>query len=222
MIDKRKNYYAVIDTETANGLDDSLMYDFGCAIVDKKGKVYATMSYIIWDIFCNMSDLMKTCYFKEKVPKYWQDIKEGKRKLANIFTVRREFLALCKKYNIIGVVAHNMRFDYRSTNRTLRYLTKSKYRYFLPYGVKIMCSLKMAKSTVCKQKSYIQYCREHNYLTKNGQVRATAEILYKYIQGNKEYKEEHTALEDVLIEKDIFTWCLRQHKKMTTSPFNSK
>ena len=38
-IDKRKNYYLTIDTETANGLDDPLMYDLGGAIHDKRGRV---------------------------------------------------------------------------------------------------------------------------------------------------------------------------------------
>ena len=39
-IDRRRNYYMVYDTETANGLDDPIMYDCGGAIVDKNGKVY--------------------------------------------------------------------------------------------------------------------------------------------------------------------------------------
>jgi hypothetical protein len=40
----------VYDTETANGLDDPIMYDCGGAIVDKNGKVYETFSLIIDEI----------------------------------------------------------------------------------------------------------------------------------------------------------------------------
>jgi hypothetical protein len=51
-IDKRKNYYLTIDTETANGLDDPMMYDLGGAIHDKRGHVYETFSFVIYDVFC--------------------------------------------------------------------------------------------------------------------------------------------------------------------------
>ena len=36
-IDRRKSYYLVLDTETANGLDTPLMYDVGGCICDKRG-----------------------------------------------------------------------------------------------------------------------------------------------------------------------------------------
>ena len=38
-IDRRISYFLVFDTETANSLDNPLMYDLGFAIVDKRGKV---------------------------------------------------------------------------------------------------------------------------------------------------------------------------------------
>ena len=49
---------------------------------------------------------------------------------------------------------------------------------------------------------------------KNGRPRATAEILYKYISCDDDFIEEHTGLADVLIEKEIFAHCMKQHKKM--------
>ena len=51
-------------------------------------------------------------------------------------------------------------------------------------------------------------------MTKSNQVRLTAEILYRYITGNEKFKEEHTGLEDVLIEVEIFKYCRAKHKKM--------
>jgi hypothetical protein len=41
-----------------------------------------------------------------------------------------------------------------------------------------------------------------------------AETIYRYISGNYDFKESHTGLEDVMIEKDILTYCFRKHKKM--------
>ena len=213
-IDRRRNYYLTIDTETANGLDDPMMYDLGGCVHDKQGNVYETFSFIIYDIFCADRALFNTAYYAEKRPMYEQQIAAGQRKIVSIYTARSHVADLCKKYDVKAIIAHNARFDYRSTNYTLRYVTKSKSRFFLPYGIPMWDTLKMAQDTICKQKTYIRFCERNGYLKQNGTVRATAEILYKYISNNNEFVEDHTGLEDVLIEKEIFAKCMAQHKKM--------
>lgn len=213
-IDKRKNYYLTIDTETTNGFDDPMVYDIGGCIHDKKGNVMEAFSFIIYETFCGMKDLMASAYYAEKIPMYQEQIDKGERKIVKFATAKRHIKALCEKYNVKAIIAHNMRFDYRSTTRTQRYLTKSKYRFFLPYGIPLWDTLKMAQDTICKQWTYKEWCYKNGYLTKNGRVRATAEILYKYVSGDIDFKESHTGLEDVLIEKEIFAKCMAQHKPM--------
>ena len=218
-IDRRRTYYIVFDTETCNNMDNPLMYDLGFAVVDKMGNVYAHFSFIIYEVFFGMSELMKSAYYSNKLPQYYEDIKNGNRKIVTLFTAKKIFNEVCKEYNVRAIIAHNARFDYKSTNGTQRYITKSKYRFFLPYGVELWDTMKMAKDTIAKQKTYIRFCEENNYLTKNGKVRVTAEILYKYISGNNDFIESHTGLEDVMIEKEIFSKCMAQHKKMRKSAF---
>ena len=213
-MDKRKTYYLTIDTETANGLDDPMMYDIGGAIHDRKGNVEETFSFVIYDVFCADRELFNTAYYAEKRPMYEQQIAAGSRKIVSIYTAKRYVAELCKKYNVKAIIAHNARFDYKSTNGTMRYITKSKVRYFLPHGIPMWDTLKMAQDTICKQKTYQQWCTVNGYLQKNGKVRATAEILYRYITGNNDFIEDHTGLEDVLIEKEIFAKCMAQHKTM--------
>ena len=217
-IDKRKSYYLTIDTETANGLDDPMMYDLGGCIHDRQGNVYETFSFIIYDVFCADRQLFDTAYSAEKRPMYEAQIAEGKRKIVSIYTAKRHVADLCKKYNVKAIIAHNARFDYRSTNYTLRYVTKSKSRYFLPYGIPMWDTLKMAQDTICKQKTYIKFCQDNGYMVR-GRVRATAEILYRYIKNDNDFIEDHTGLEDVLIEKEIFAKCIAQHKKMRKEAF---
>lgn len=214
MIDKRKSYYLTIDTETANGLDDPMMYDLGGVIHDKQGNIYETFSFVIYEVFCIDRQLFNTAYYAEKRPMYEAQIADGSRKIVSIFTARRIVRDLCEKYGVKAIIAHNARFDYKSTNGTLRYVTKSTYRYFLPYGIPMWDTLKMAQDTICKQKTYLRFCEKNEYLTRYGKPRATAEILYRYITGNEDFIEDHTGLEDVLIEKEIFAKCMRQHKKM--------
>ena len=219
-IDRRKSYYLTIDTETANGFDDPIVYDIGGCIHDKKGNVYESFSFVIYETFCGMKDLMATAYYADKIPMYEKQIASGERKIVKFATAKTKVKELCDRYNVKAIIAHNMRFDYRALTRTQRYLTKSKNRFFFPYGVELWDSLKMAQDTICKQKSYKAFCEKYGYTQKNGKPRATAEILTKYLEGDTEYKEEHTGLADVLIEKEITAQCFRQHKSMRKKCFN--
>ena len=42
----------------------------------------------------------------------------------------------------------------------------------------------------------------------------TAEILYRFITGNADFVEKHTAFEDTMIEREIVLKAYRTHKKM--------
>lgn len=205
--------FIVIDTETANNIDDPIVYDIGFAVVDRTGKVYETHSYAIADVILD-NEMMSTAYYAEKLPQYWEEIKNGKRLLRHFKTVKMILADVCKQYDIKTVVAHNARFDYRSLNLTQRYITSSKYRYFFPYGIKIWDTLKMSREVLKENEDYAQFCEDNGYITKNKQKRFTAEILYRFITGDNEFIEKHKGLDDVLIEKDIFAYCLNKNPEI--------
>jgi len=223
-MDKRIKYLIGLDTETCNGivnndkldLSQSLVYDVGWVVTDKRGNVYKERSFIVYEIFCEMKDLMKSAYYSEKIPMYWQQIKESKRQIKRFSNIRKILMKDMKEFNIDTVFAHNAGFDLRALNNTQRYLTCSKYRFFFPYDTEIWDTLKMARQTFGRQKMYFKYCEKNNYLTKHQtpRPRLTAEILYRYITGNDDFQESHTGLEDVLIEKEILKECFKKHMKM--------
>ena len=227
-IDRRKTYYIVLDTETCNSfvdsdgtlnLNDSLVYDLGFAVVDKYGKVYDSRSFVIYETFCKMRDVMASAYYAEKIPRYEEQIASGERKIVTYRTARNVLFEMIDKYNVKAIMAHNMRFDHRALNNTQRYLTKSAKRYYFPRYIEIWDTLSMARDIYGKSPSYRSWCKDNGYMTKNNQVRLTAEILYRYITGNDSFIESHTGLEDVLIEKEIFKQCMRQHKPMRKKLF---
>lgn len=199
----------VFDTETTNTIDDPIFFDIGWAVVDFDGNVYETASFVNADVFLD-DELMSCAYYAEKIPQYWQEIKAGQRKLAKLTTIRKALTETCKRHGINVLCAHNARFDYRSTNTTQRFQTGSKYRYFLPYGVELWDTLKMAREAFKNDEAYDTFCWENDYLTKRGCKRYTAEILYRFISGDNEFEEAHTGLEDVMIEKEILVECLRR------------
>ena len=220
-MDKRINYKIVLDTETCplEQTDEvtpwnMFVYDIGWAIVDKRGKVYKTQSFINADIFLDEKELMKSAYYSEKIPKYWEDIKSGIRQLKSFYNIRKQLLKDIAEYGVKEIYAHNMRFDYGTLQNTQRWLTKSKYRYFFPKGIEICDTLKMARQVLKDSKMYRVWCEQNGYITKNNQCRFSAEVLYRYITGNDDFIESHTGLEDVMIEKDILAYCYSRHKKM--------
>jgi hypothetical protein len=200
--------YLMLDTETTNDIDCPLCYDVGFSVINDEGKTLEKHSYVVADIFLD-KDLMDVAYFKDKIPTYWEDIKAGKRMLRRFATVRAIVRDVMAQYNINTVIAHNMRFDYCSTNTTQRYLTCSKWRYFFPYGTKFVCTLKMARATFNKDEKYIAFCEENNFVTKHGKPQLTAEVIYRYLTNNVEFVESHTGLEDVEIEAEIFFACIQ-------------
>lgn len=223
-MDRRIKYYMGLDTETCNGivvndkldLSQSLVYDIGWAVVDKKGRIYKTRSFVIYETFCEMKDVMTSAYYAEKIPTYWKEIKSGKRQLVSFWTMWKAFKNDLKEYGIKNIFAHNARFDLNALNNTIRYISGSKFRFFFPREIEIWDTLRMSREVIGKQKTYIRFCNENGYMTKHKtpQCRLTAEVLYRYISGIKDFDESHTGLEDVLIETVIFAHCFKQHKKM--------
>lgn len=208
--------YIVIDTETTNGFDDPLVYDCGWAVIDENGRVLKVRSYVVADVFCN-EELMRDAYFADKIPQYVADVADGKRKMAWFENVKKVLRKDCKKFNVTAIMAHNMRFDYRSCTRSQRYITKSADRWFYPYGVELWDTLRMARETFGHDEDYRNFCSENGYTLKNGSPRLTAEILYRYISGQADFEEQHTGLADVLIEKEIFKACMERNPQCKKS-----
>lgn len=214
----------VLDTETCpvdrdfEGVLPSNMfvYDIGWCICDKRGNVYETRSFINAEIFLDEKALMKSAYYADKIPNYWKEIKSGERKLTNWYTIRKTLLSDMETYGVKEIYAHNMRFDYGALNNTERWLTKSKYRYFFPYNVQICDTLKMATDILGTMPTYRRFCEDNGYMTnhKTPRPQLKAETIFRFITNDTDFIESHTALEDVMIEKEILAYCYRQHKKM--------
>ena len=223
-IDRRRNYIIVMDTETCpldreyNGVTpfNMFVYDIGWAVVDKHGNVYETKSYVNKDIFYGEKDLMNSSYYANKLPQYFEDIENGSRVVASWFEIRKDLVETMKRYETNIVCAHNARFDDGATKNTQRWLTKSKYRYFLPYGTEVWDTMKMSLDVVATMPTYKAFCEENGYMTRHKTPRpqVKAEVIYRFITGNNDFIESHTGLEDVLIETKIMAHCFRQHKKM--------
>lgn len=218
-IDKRKKYTILLDTETAGGLDQKLIYDFGYIITDKKGVIHEKRSYLIKEVW-ERKDLMQTAYYVKKIPMYEQGLKDGSFTLEKWYNVREEMLSLMDLYNVSQISAYNLAFDLDALKKTMAFITNGKFKFFFPkkYNTKLerVCVWALACQVLFPKKGYINFAVKNNFFSDKGNFLTNAEVAYSYIVNNSEYKEHHTALEDCFIENDILTYCLRQKKKITS------
>lgn len=210
---KETDVIMMIDTETTNDIDCPIVYDVGYQIFNLAGEVFCERSYVNADVFLD-KELMKDAFFADKIPEYWREIKAGIRELKTWFNIKKQIADDCKRFGVTVACAHNASFDNRALNTTQRYITTSKYRYFLPFGLTWWDTLKMAREVLKHDEDYGEFCYNNDYLTKNGQRRYTAEIIYRFLTGENTFEESHTGLEDVKIEKEILKFCLERNPEI--------
>lgn len=212
-IDKRKNYYLVLDVETSNNNfnqkeNDGLVYDLGFVIIDKKGNIYCKRSFAIKEVF-DEKIFMDTAYYNKKLPQYYEKLKNKEIEKISIFEARKRIKKAIEYFNITEVYAYNASFDYTTLNNTIRYFSKSLCRWFLPYGIKVCDIWSIACQVLGTQKTF-QWENVRN--TKNNLI-TNAERMFGYCEQT-DFEEEHTGLADAIIESQILARCFLSHKKI--------
>ena len=215
------NKHFIFDVEAANcprldngklDTDNSQAYDLGGMVIDDDGNDYKRISLVNKDVFFGMRDAMKETYFANKIPDYMRSIWGKEKTVVDTWQMWRIVNDILKEYDIHTIIGHNVWFDINTLNATMRYQTKSRKRYFFPYDIKVVDTMKLAHNTICKDPEYIRFCEENNYMTNHPvpQPRKTAEVLWRFLSQDNNFEEEHTGLADVEIERRIFAECLRR------------
>jgi hypothetical protein len=76
-------------------------------------------------------------------------------------------------------------------------------------GIEIQDIMNFIKP-ITKSQDFVNFCESNGYMTnhKTPQPQKKAETLYRYLTNNVDYEEEHTGLEDSLIELEILMTAL--------------
>lgn len=194
----------IIDTETANFINQPLPYDIGYKIVDTETREeFCRRSFVVQETFMD-KELMSSAYYAEKCPRYWKDLETGTREMKRVTTIKRILAEDMKNSDCHTVAAYNMAFDKRATLNGIRYNTQSFYRWFFPYGIEFIDIWHMACSSILRSKWYIKWAIKNGFISDAGNIKTSAEIAYRYITKNVDFIESHTGLEDVEIETAIY------------------
>ena len=179
------------------------MYNLGCVIHDKDGNIFATTSMLVMEHY---NDINKDEYLKNNFHIYEERLNNGTMSAVATERDAIEIVRnLCKFYNVKYVQAYNSVFDFEKT------ICRELLNDFEFIDIYLM-----ALQTITHLKSYKKFCIENGLKSSTGKSCATsAESVYAFITNNANYVEEHTALSDAMIEKDIFVRCYKMHKNFT-------
>ena len=193
----------VLDTETIN-LEKQFVYDLGYKIADADGNVVARKSYVISQVF-NNKELFATGYYSNKMPLYLERLASGYSKKVGWGHAMRYLANDIKKYGITEIYAYNSKFD----TKAIAFMC-GWFNVVNPLGDKEILDIMDFIKPITNTKEYKDFCKENGYMTKHKYPRPQmkAETLYRYLTDNVDYEEEHTGLEDSLIELEILLTAL--------------
>ena len=223
-IDNRKNFLMVLDTETT-GLDKipalafPIIYDIGWILGDKNGNILIEREFIVQEVFYN--PIMQNAYYGNKMPQYTARVNKADilvKPFQEIIDLMNKDFNLVKKNTLL---AYNLNFDLRALRSTAIYchmLDRGEKDWTKLFTVtpQIQDIWSLAVETILRKKwDFIEFVENNGLFTEGGNPKTSAEVVYKFLTGDTEYEECHTALEDCRIEYDIAITALKTKREYT-------
>ena len=210
---KKEKYLLFIDTETIGSLtvqESILPFEIGFKVFDNENKTIVKEKSFLVKKFLNNKFIMLSSFSANKYPSYFEKVENDKRyKLVSVKEITDSLEKIINRYNIKIMLAHNGDFD-----------IKAMKRLFDEFGVNncfknidLLDTMEISK-IITFSKDYTDFCianknilndmKESSFITNSGRVRTTAQAIYSYIINDSNFKESHTALEDIDIEIEIY------------------
>lgn len=209
---------ATVDTETCGLGKDCIVYDIGYVIHDKKGNVLTENHALIKEIFTNATRMMGAFYAKKTFTHYAPYLDSNTISLQSWQDFANQFAADCEEHKVNVFAAYNARFDTRAIKQTATLLGANK---FLPYKMDLLCIWKFACQTIFQSENYYALARQEGWISAAGNFKTSAEVAYRYLAPAWDFVEDHTALSDARIEKDILAKCFSRKKRIPYNELNS-
>lgn len=199
-----KKNFAIGDTETLNGATNPYCFTYHVAFVafTRKKEILDKINIVILE---NLQ-LDKSEFYGRFKKEYYRDLLKGEG--VTICYTETEALEVLRawftKWNIKVIGAHNSGFDFTKT--------------FLKYVVEDFDFIDTQFAfydTIGHYTKFKKFCADNGYVTAKGNCRMTAEVCYRFISGDNDFVEEHTALSDSEIEVQILFAVWDTHRKFT-------
>ena len=258
-LDLRRKYYFILDCETATlpyadnfsglikkkiAIAKPLIYDIGWQIVDRRGTVHITRSYLVAEIF-SVPSVFNTAYYKDKRPLYLEKLRKHEIEIKCWEDIVKQMLHDLAYIDSTG--AYNSMFDFKKaiqfTDEYVSHLYAEDYEIwennqkemidYIASGGKLSSDGTFDPSTfefrgnkyplfdiwglacvhLLNNDEFRETCKANEWYTASGKYfSTTAEVAYRFITERTDFEESHTAIEDVIIEHEIFHKVLEKTK----------
>lgn len=209
-----KKYFVTLDTETVGLKPVNYVYDIAWCIHDKNGHIVASYNYLIRDVVTDADKMMGAFFAKKIFSHYIPALDAGKIKMISWQEFGDIFRTSLATFAVDVIAAYNARFDLGAI-RTTQKLYGSGNILTQPYD--LLCIWDFACRTILNRPTYKKLATTEGWVSEAKNFRTNAETTYRYISGNREFIESHTALDDAKIETEILAYCFRQKKSI---PYN--
>lgn len=193
----------VFDTETID-VEHPFCYNVGYVVVNTKTKEkLLKRDYVVEQVWENKM-LFSTAYYADKKQKYISALRGRKAIIKHWGHIMQRMTKDIETFNIEYAYAFNSPFDVRvfdfncnwfKTNNALDYVKTIDIRGLI--------------NNVVFSDNYKSFCEENELFTEGGNYQANAESLTKFLKNSSEFKEDHTALSDSIIESDIVLYVMK-------------
>ena len=187
----------IFDTETTS-LEKPFCYNIGYVIVNTD--TYETIierDFVCEQVWHNPM-LFSTAYYANKKELYVKSMRQHKTKMDKYGYICQQMIRDIKNFEVTSAYAYNSSFDEKVFTFNCDWFKCNN-----PFdNVPIFDIRGYAHHFICDDK-FTYWCEEHNAFSDSGNYSTTAENLYRYVSGEVNFIEEHTALSDSKIEKEI-------------------
>ena len=193
----------VFDTETTN-LEKPFCYNIGYAIYSTdEHKVLLRKDFVAEQVWHNTM-LFSTAYYADKREIYVNRMKARKCKMLKFGYITQEMARDIELYEIAHAYAYNSPFDVSVFEFNCEW-----FKCINPFdNVAIHDIRGFVHKFIAWEDDYQEFCDKYGYYTESGNYSTTAETVFRYLTGNTEFIEEHTALADSDIELSILINCI--------------
>lgn len=221
-------------------LSKPLIYDLGWKVIDTKGNIYCRKSFIIAEIFSVPAIFetayykdKKPLYLKAiqegetKIVAWNEAIHDLKTDIQKVnavgaYNAAFDFFRAIKFTNLYISKIYSMHFsdwyEYQKKICLEQFQKKKKEHTpkwdtfkFEEIEIPLFDIWFLACKYLMNTKNYRKFCEENEYFSHTKKYySSTAETAYRYITGNKQFNESHTAVHDSDIESEILLKILKK------------
>ena len=200
----------VFDTETVS-LEKPFCYNIGYTIVEvESGKTLIKRDYVVEQVWHNPM-LFITAYYADKRDIYVKAMRSRKTVMEKYGYICQAMIRDFIAYDVKGAYAFNSPFD----DKVFTY-NSEWFKCNNPFDNMPIFDIRGYVHHFMVDDNFKAFCEDYGYFTDSGNYSTTAEVMYRYLTGNTEFIEDHTALSDSEIESAILLECIKRGAKVNT------